>query len=67
MKYYGYWNANNNSYNREPYTSNNKRELAKDMRTIAKGNTFSGNCGEWSVYEGEPNEKNYEPILSGRV
>jgi hypothetical protein len=68
MKYYGYWSANNNnSYNREPYESNNKRTLAKDMKAIAKGNTFSGNHGKWEVYAGQPDENNYQPILSGRV
>lgn len=70
MKYHGYWSANNSSsYNREGYgyESNNKRELAKTMRAIAKRNTFSGNTGSWSVYEGEPSEDNHAPILSGSV
>jgi hypothetical protein len=50
-EYYGDWSANNGStYCAEPYTDTNKKRLARDMREIAKGETYEGNVGYWRVY-----------------
>jgi len=67
-KYTGSWSANNGSTYASGYTSNNKRQLAKEMREIAQGNVFAGNTGHWNVHkiDAEGNE-NYDPILSGMV
>lgn len=65
--YVGGWSANNNSTYSFGYKSTNKKTLASDMRKIAKGNTFHGNCGYWEVFEIIYGEQSQEPILSGKV
>lgn len=67
MKYEGSWSANNSSIYGYGYRSNNKKQLASDMRKIAKGNVFLGNRGYWAVYEIIDGERSYNPILSGMV
>jgi len=61
-KYKGGWTANNNTYNYS-YVGNNKRELAKDMREICKGEVFEGNRGTWYVKDAATDEV----ILDGWV
>lgn len=56
MKYLGYWSVNNNGTYDTGYKSNNKRQLAKDLREIVKGNVFQGNSGFWSIEDSEGHE-----------
>jgi hypothetical protein len=42
MKYTGSWSANNGSTYANGYESNNKKDLAKDLRKIVDGNVFAG-------------------------
>ena len=68
MKYTAGWTANNGSIYNYSYSGNNKKELAKLMRDICKGNVFKGNTGKWFV-----RESRYNPwdcaldVLSGTV
>lgn len=55
MKYIGGWSANNGSTYNHGYESNNKTELARDMRQICDGNVFAGNTGHWSVEDEDGN------------
>ena len=65
-KYTGSWSANNGSTYNDGYKSNNLKELKKSMREIAKGNTFQGNSGSWSVRYSDDTENGY-PVASGSV
>jgi len=68
-KYIGTWSANNGStfpdYGTR-YESNNKRKMAKRMKEIAQGNTYSGNKGYWAVWNSN-HTINDRPILEGIV
>jgi len=59
-KYAGSWRANNGSTYSDGYEGNNKRELAKDMRDMCRGNVFAGNTGYWDV-----SDKDGNIIMSG--
>ena len=65
--YIGAWNANNGSIYAHGFKGQNKRDLAKKMREIVKGNTFRGNTGYWYVYEIVDGEREAEMVLSGSV
>ena len=54
-EYTGSWSANNGSTYNHGYTDTNKSRLAKDMRTICKGNVFAGNTGNWQVCDDDNN------------
>lgn len=64
MKYEANWSVNNGSSYGFGYYSNNKRELAKLIRSIAKGNTPRGDSGRWAVTLAADNS---EVVLQGRV
>jgi hypothetical protein len=72
-KYEGTWSANNGSTYSYGYFGNNKRALAKEMRSIAKGNVFASqtkekmNSGNWAVYEVVDGEREMDPVVSGTV
>ena len=66
MKYLGNWSANNGSIYGN-LSRNNKAELKKDLRVICKGNVFSGNTGNWNVYEITDGKRSDIPILSGKI
>ena len=55
MKYTGGWSANNGSTYNYGYESNNKKELAKDLREMCDGNVFVGNTGKWSIVDEDGN------------
>lgn len=59
-KYTGSWSANNGSTYNYGYESNNKRELARAMRSICDGNVFAGNTGRWDV-----TDKDGDIVLEG--
>ena len=63
MKYVGCWSANNGSTCGTGYEGNNKKELAKSMRDMCKGNTFAGSVGQWDV----SNTQTGEVVSSGTV
>jgi hypothetical protein len=46
-KYIAKWSANNSTYG--SFTGNNLSEMRKVARRVAKGNTFSGSSGHWSI------------------
>ena len=47
--YYANFFANNNTYNREEYEYSNKRKAIKEIRAIAKAETFAGSKALVSV------------------
>lgn len=49
--YYGYWDANNSTGNREPIINTNKQRLIKYLREIAEANCFDKSTCRWSVYD----------------
>jgi len=49
--YYGYYEANNSTHNRDPYIDTNLQRLCKTMRSICKGNVFRNNSGWWAIYD----------------
>jgi hypothetical protein len=63
-KYIAKWSANNSTYG--TFTGNNLAKMRKEAREIAKGNTFAGSSGNWSIdlNDGEPQQ---EHIAEGRV
>jgi hypothetical protein len=64
MKYVGGWNANNGSTYSYGYQSNNKNQLAKDMKEMCKGNVFKGNFGRWYVALNNDNDSD-QNIMQG--
>ena len=66
-QYFGSWSANNGSTYSSGYESDNKKQLAKDMREMAKGNTCQGNTGYWQVSELDEDGDQYNQIMSGKV
>jgi hypothetical protein len=64
--YEGRWSANNSTFS-NGWRDTNKKRLAKDMRFMARGNTFAGNTGAWEVYKCTYLIPDTEPIMSGKV
>lgn len=60
--YYANFCANGNTYNREPYEYTNKREAIKDIRYIAKENTFARSTA-WVSVKDETGEEVYRAII----
>ena len=52
-KYYGNWSTNNgNTSNAQAWESDNKSELAKDLREACEGNlTGPHDIGRWSIVD----------------
>ena len=50
MKYYANFDANNGTHYGTPITGTNKKELIKDIRSIAEAERFAGNECCWCVY-----------------
>lgn len=50
-KYFANFCANGSTSFIDPIESNNKRQLIRDIKEIAKGNRFSGNESDWTVYK----------------
>ena len=63
-KYVARWSANNSTYG--SFTGNNLSKMRKDAREIAKGNTFAGGTGHWSV-DLNDDEPQQEHIASGTI
>lgn len=68
MRYSGGWSANNCGTYSYHYESDNKKELAKFVRDICRGNVFAGNTGHWYVRENTEEAKQSDNnIYSGTV
>ena len=52
MTYYASYLANHSTRNAEPFKGTNKKELIRDIRDIAEGETFPGGDCSW-VVQGE--------------
>jgi hypothetical protein len=50
MTYYGYFQTNEGTHNREAYEFTSKREATKTMRAIAWGNCLTGSSASYSVF-----------------
>jgi len=48
-KYTGGWSANNDSIYCYGYSFSNKKTAVKSLKAMAKGNTFRGSHGYWSL------------------
>ena len=51
MKYIANFYANNGTRLMTPLEGNNKRDLARRISAIAKGERFAGSVANWSVHE----------------
>lgn len=61
-KYLGTWRANGGAtFPYQPCESDNKNKLFRDMKAIAKGETFVGN--EWRACVWLASDERQEPIL----
>lgn len=60
--YYANYCANGNTYNGTPYVYSNKKQVIKDIRAIAKAETFAGSKA-WVSVTDETGAEVYHSII----
>ena len=51
IKYFGYFETAEGTYNRRDFEFSNKKTARKAMRKIAKGKCLVGSTASWCVYD----------------
>lgn len=54
--YYANFWANNGTHYNTPITDTNKAKIISDIKEIAKGERFAGNCASWKVWYKDADE-----------